>query len=66
MASEKQIKPGYKSTEFWLATVAALCGILFASGTIAPESGGDKVLGIVAGVLASLGYSVSRGLAKKE
>jgi len=66
MAGEKTTKPGYKSTEFWLAAVAALCGILFASGFIAPDSSGDKVLGLIAGVLASLGYSVSRGMAKAK
>lgn len=49
-----------------MASVAALCGILFASGFIAPESSGDKVLGLIAGVLASLGYSVSRGMAKAK
>jgi hypothetical protein len=60
----KETKPGYKSTEFWLASIATLCGILYASGFIAPDSGGDKMLGLVAGVISSLGYSVSRGMAK--
>jgi len=66
MEKKQETKPGYKSTEFWLATAATLCGILYASGLIAPESGGDKVLGLVAGVLASLGYSISRGVAKSK
>lgn len=58
-------KPGYKTTEFWLATVTAIVGILFASDVFPAESGGEKALGLAASVLASLGYSVSRGMAKK-
>ena len=63
---KKQTKPGYKSTEFWLASIATLCGILYASGIISPDSSGDKVLGLVTGVLASLGYSISRGMTKAK
>ena len=63
---KKQTKPGYKSTEFWLASIATLCGILYASGIICPDSGGDIVLGLVTGVLASLGYSISRGMTKAK
>lgn len=56
---------GYKTTEFWLASITALIGILFASGLIAPDSGADKTLGLITSVLSSLGYSVSRGLTKR-
>ena len=59
------MKPGYKTTEFWLATVTAIVGILFASDVFPAEPSGEKVLGLAASVLASLGYSVSRGMAKK-
>lgn len=59
------MKPGYKTTEFWFSTVAAVVGIAFASGAIAEGSNIDKILGMAATVLAGLGYSVSRGIAKK-
>lgn len=59
-------KKGIKTTEFWFSTVAAVVGLLYASGLIAPDSGGDKMLGLVATVLAAMGYTVSRGLAKKK
>lgn len=59
------VKPGYKTTEFWLSTVTALVGILFASDVFPAESDGAKVLGIIASVLATVGYTVSRGIAKK-
>ncbi len=47
-------------------TVAAMVGLLYASGLIAPETGGGKMLGLVATVLAAMGYTVSRGMAKKK
>jgi hypothetical protein len=59
-------KKGIKTTEFWFSAVSAITGLLYASGIIAPESGGDKILGLIATVLASMGYTVSRGLAKKQ
>jgi hypothetical protein len=60
------MKPGYKTTEFWLTSVAALIGLLFASGAISDGSQIDKILGMASTVLAGMGYSVSRGLAKKN
>ena len=66
MADEpKEVKPGWKTTEFWLTVAAAAVGFLYASGAIGDGTQADKVLGIVSGALSALGYSVSRGLAKK-
>jgi len=58
------MKPGYKSTEFWLSLLATLVGAVMASGVI--ESGGvwDKVIGLVVTVLGALGYTASRALVK--
>ena len=60
------MKSGYKPTEFWLATAATICGILYASGVITPEgvSGVEKAVAFIAAALASFGYSHSRGAAK--
>jgi hypothetical protein len=63
---ENEPKKGIKTTEFWFSAVAAIVGLLYASGLIAPDSGGDKMLGLVGSVLASMGYTISRGLAKKK
>lgn len=61
------MKPGYKTTEFWLATAATAVGGLMASGVIAPESGVAQILGIVASALVALGYTGARlALKKKE
>lgn len=60
-------KPGYKTTEFWLATVATLCGLAFASGALADETSlVFKIVSLVASVLTSLGYAVVRSKAKAE
>lgn len=58
-------KPGYKTTEFWLTVAAAVVGFLFASDAVAPDSTVEKVLGLAAMVLTSLGYTISRTLVKK-
>ena len=60
-----ETKPGYKTTEFWLTVSASIVGLAFASGVFPSESAGDKFLGLAAMVLASLGYSVSRRVAKR-
>ena len=57
-------KPGYQTTEFWLATAAKLLGILFASGAIGDGSALALIAGLAATVLAALGYTVSRTLVK--
>lgn len=66
-ATVEEVKPGYKTTEFWLTSVASLLGLLFASGIIAPEGtdGLSKAFALIATALTAMGYSVSRGLAKK-
>lgn len=65
MAESDDVKPGYKTTEFWLSTVAALAGILYASGAVHPGGAADHWLGLLVSALSALGYSVSRGMAKK-
>ena len=66
MSDEKnQPKPGYKTTEFWLSAAASVIGLLFAAEIFPSESPGEKVLGLAAMVLASLGYTVSRGMVKR-
>lgn len=58
------MKPGWKTTEFWLSLAAMLVGAVVASGVV-PEAGPwSQVVGIIAGVLGALGYTVSRGFAK--
>lgn len=61
----KEVKQGYKTTEFWMSTAAAVIGILYASDAIGAGSPLMHVLGVASTVLAALGYTVGRSIAKK-
>lgn len=58
-------KPGYKSSEFWLTLLCLIFGMLLASGAISEGSSAEKIIAFGASVLASFGYSFSRGMVKK-
>jgi hypothetical protein len=59
-------KPGFKTTEFWLSTLAMVLGVVLASGAL-PEGGlAGQIVGGVLSVLASLGYTASRTQVKKQ
>ena len=62
---QKQTKPGYKTTEFWVTMVTLAVGLgLLAYGVV---SGNNTAVAVGAGLsgVQSAGYSASRGLAKK-
>jgi len=58
------VKPGWKTTEFWLAKAAMILGALYAVDIIPSGGPWEKIAALACAVLASCGYSVSRGLAK--
>jgi hypothetical protein len=66
LSSTPDVKPGYKTTEFWMTAAAALIGLLLASGVIPSDSGIDKALGMAAAALAAMGYTFARGMAKQS
>ncbi len=59
------MKPGWKTTEWWATVVANIVGAALASGAIEAGSTFDKGLGLVSMALATMGYSISRGTAKR-
>lgn len=59
-------KPGWKTTEFWLALIAVIAGALPSSGLFATDSTALKVCGLVVSVLAALGYGAMRGSIKRS
>lgn len=61
----KEVKPGFKTTEFWFTTAASILGLLFASGVLGNGTLWEQIAGIAATVLSGLGYTVSRTLVKK-
>jgi len=60
----KLVKPGVKSTEFWITILITILG---AGLALMPEGHWSHgVAGAVMAALAGLGYNVSRGLAKRS
>lgn len=60
-----EVKSGYKTTEFWFSAIAAIVSFLLASGVVAEGSQVAEIIGYVGGALTAMGYTVSRGIAKK-
>jgi hypothetical protein len=59
-----EIKPGYRTTEFWLSAAAAAVGLLMASGLLVEGSALAQSVGLIATALSAMGYSAARGKAK--
>lgn len=57
------VKPGYKTTEFWLSLAATILSALFASGALTNNTA-LAIAGMAATVLTALGYKVSRAMVK--
>jgi|GEM_PF-1076351 len=60
--TDPAVKPGYKTTEFWLTKAAMVVGLLLA--VIPSTSPAMKYVGIAAAVLSLLGYQVTRAIVK--
>ena len=66
------MKPGIKTTEFWVSVVAAFIGFLATTGMFTPDQADAltsaiiQLGGIVGMVGSAFGYSLSRGTAKKN
>ena len=70
MATNKksEVKSGWKTTEFWVSVCVAGASLAWGAGLVDPEGSqnADKVFGFIVSALTALGYTVSRGLAKKQ
>lgn len=61
------VKPGYRTTEGWLAAAALLLSMLYALGVVGNgQTATDKMAALVGAALISAGYSVSRGTVKSK
>jgi hypothetical protein len=61
------MKPGYKTSEFWLTFGAMILSAVFASGVLALPGvppAVSQLIGLVAVILESLGYKVARSFTK--
>jgi len=65
------LKPGYKTTEFWISVIAQLFGVASLLGWFDLDPTGKisntflQISGIISICGASIGYSYSRGKAKQ-
>jgi len=59
------MKPGYKTSEFWISACSNIVAALFAAGVIPTTGETAKILGVVGPVATAIGYAISRGLAKQ-
>lgn len=60
------LKPGYKTTEFWLSLAAVVVGAVAASGVVPAESVWERVIGLVVSALAAVGYTGARLSLKRK
>ena len=59
------VKPGYKTTEFWLTILVNVGAALLVSGLIPVESVVSQIIAALVAGLTNAGYGVGRGLAKR-
>lgn len=62
----KPVKPGIKTTEFWITMVCMIIGFILESGVITEGSPAGVIAGAILQAAAAAGYAVSRGKAKSE
>jgi hypothetical protein len=63
-ATTTEVKPGWKTTEFWLSAIVTLAGLVVASGAFSDTSSVAKAVSLIVSGLATLGYTTSRTTAK--
>ena len=62
--ADTAVKPGFKTTEFWLSAAATVVGLAIASGIVPTSGTWPQIVGLVTGVLGAMGYTVSRTAVK--
>ena len=71
MADEKEVKPGVKTTEFFITVLSMVFGALVAGGVVTGDQSNEfmqtieKLAGLLAVIIPQVGYAISRGIAKK-
>ncbi len=56
------MKPGYKTSEFWVASITAIATIANQSGLLGSFALPIESIGVISGIIAT--YVISRGIAK--
>jgi len=58
------MKPGWRTSEFWLSTMAQLLGWLLAAGILVDGHWGLKAAGAIVAMLSAMGYTNGRSKLK--
>tara|TARA_R100000808_G_scaffold2159_1_gene9051 strand:+ start:96 stop:287 length:192 start_codon:yes stop_codon:yes gene_type:complete len=59
------MKPGWKTTEFWVTVISLVLASIASSGLLGSvDDPWPKLLALIAAGLVGGGYTISRGLAK--
>ena len=56
--------PGYLTTEFWVAIVTAVLGMLISSGVLPADFPQEQVVGAVIGLVGLIAYILGRSWTK--
>lgn len=64
MAQSIPVKPGFKTTEFWLSLIVTVATLAIASGTIPTDNPYVQIASAIAAALSQAGYSFSRASTK--
>lgn len=59
------MKPGYKTTEFWLALCAVLLGAVIGTGIVPTDGPWVQVVAVAETALIAMGYTGARLTLKK-
>ena len=59
-----EVKPGFKTTEFWLSLLVILLGAFAASGVLVEGHWALKGAGLLLSALGAMGYGASRAKTK--
>lgn len=66
------MKPGWKTTEFWITIATSILGLLAFTGVLTPDRSSEltkqllPLIGVLVPAVVGAGYSVSRGTAKRN
>lgn len=59
------VKPGWKTSEFWLVVATNVIGMIIQFDVIPAENPAFKIVAFIAQILATMGYTYSRTQVKK-
>lgn len=62
----KEVKPGFKTTEFWVTSITLIYTALISSGVIPHAAEVSGAVSAIAMCLVSFGYSWARALVKQK